>query len=619
MKFFKSIFLYNSFLLLLILSSCSSLQKNSTSQQDLTANKPQTNPEISSSTIKSDATNSLPVRFQTPSYTVGLESKEDLSRNDTLQLKVGAKITSKGKPLVLRDILKKLAELKRMNISWASDVNQESLVDVDIKADDVFYLALENLLAQLSYFPEINGSTIFIRNKITKKYTIAMPFITQQYSTDAGGDVMSETGEGGFKGTINLKSTGSPVGASTFGGDGQKKADFDIWANIETNLNILLDITEESQVLVSESEQEYGREGKYTGKGSASSVDESSGTNKNAKVNESGSTDERALLQSQAKFVKSSRRIAKDGSYFIIDKPVGIVTVTATREHQERIEQYLNSLKKELYKQISIEAKIIEVIMHDESSLGLDWSSVLKNFSVTGAVQFGSQELGGQVYPYVFANESGTDGNWDDGTNHGKIQDPTRFVSKVSLNPANFSVFLNALEEQGDANVLSNPKISVMNGQPAFITIGKKVTYIEKIDSEVDDETGDTTYTVDTAGILSGIGLAITGTILENNNIVLNLVPLTSNLEEPIEYRDIGNNGMQVGLPKVQLREMSTTVRVKNGEMLVIGGLIDNYTTNDSAFAPVVGKIPIIKYLFGNETKINHKRELIILLRPIII
>jgi len=64
---------------------------------------------------------------------------------------------------------------------------------------------------------------------------------------------------------------------------------------------------------------------------------------------------------------------------------------------------------------------------------------------------------------------------------------------------------------------------------------------------------------------------------------------------------------------------MSTTVRVKNGEMLVIGGLISDLKETSGEFAPVVGKIPLIKYLFGYEEKVNQKRELIILLKPNII
>ena len=220
-----------------------------------------------------------------------------------------------------------------------------------------------------------------------------------------------------------------------------------------------------------------------------------------------------------------------------------MITVTAPRPLLERVDTYFKNLKKELYKQISIEAKIIEVQLTEASSIGINWSEVLKNFSVDGAVQFGSNALGGQVYPYIFANEEGTNGEYDTGEVHGKIQDPTRFVSKVSINPANFTVFLNALQEQGDTKILSNPKISVMNGQPALITVGRNVTYIDNIESDLDSDTGIVTYTVNTERILSGIGMALTATVLDDNEIILNLVPVTSELEEPIEYKDIGHIG----------------------------------------------------------------------------
>jgi general secretion pathway protein D/MSHA biogenesis protein MshL len=74
-----------------------------------------------------------------------------------------------------------------------------------------------------------------------------------------------------------------------------------------------------------------------------------------------------------------------------------------------------------------------------------------------------------------------------------------------------------------------------------------------------------------------------------------------------------------MGLPIVNIREMSTTVRVKDGEMLVIGGLISDMNDSQGNFAPVIGDISLIKYLFGHEEKVNHKRELIILLKPHII
>ncbi len=314
---------------------------------------------------------------------------------------------------------------------------------------------------------------------------------------------------------------------------------------------------------------------------------------------------------------QATRRVSSGGVQYFIDKPVGIITVVAPRPMLDELQNYFDSLTGELYKQISIEAKIIEVRLEDSTTIGLNWDQVLKDFNVQGVVTFGDPNRDGQVWPYVFSNN----GSFDNGTEHGNVYDPTRFISKIALQPANFNVLLNAISEQGDAQVLSNPKLSVMNGQPALISVGENVTYIASI--EVDRDTGGVqtllTYTVETERVLSGISMALTANILNDNEVIMNLVPITSQLEEPIEYRDIGLEGQQIGLPRINVREMSTTVRVKDNEMLVIGGLISEIDAKQGSFAPVVGKIPLVRYLFGYEEKSKIKRELIILLRPTII
>jgi general secretion pathway protein D/MSHA biogenesis protein MshL len=243
----------------------------------------------------------------------------------------------------------------------------------------------------------------------------------------------------------------------------------------------------------------------------------------------------------------------------------------------------------------------------------------LKNFALSGVAEFGA---GGQVYPFIYNNDdvNGKTTYTDDTEgSYFKTINPGQFVSKISMASKGFDVFLNALNEQGDTKILSNPKISVLNGQPAFITVGRNVTYIDSIDSDLDSDTGVITYSVETERILSGIGMALTATVLGNDEIIMNLVPITSELEEPIAYRDVGNLGGTVGLPIINVREMSTTVKVRDGEMLVIGGLISNVDQNEGEFAPLLGDIPFIRYLFGFEEKVSKKRELIILLKPKII
>ncbi|SHO51964.1 pilus (MSHA type) biogenesis protein MshL [Desulfopila aestuarii] len=513
----------------------------------------QSKPNFQQSPATTAPAMALPIRYQTPSYMVDSESKDDLIAQEATSLKVGASIRSTRGPQPLWDILKRLAALKRMNVSWASDVDQTVLVDVDINANDDFYEAVDNLLRQVDYFHEMQGNTIVVKYKETRQYHVAMPYVSQQYKTGTGGNVLGSSEESNnIDGTIQLKSN---------------EVTFDLWKNIEDNVNEILKVwstdavTEEARAVSDNTTTQNAQ-------GEISDIQETT--------------------------FSATRRRSENQNSFLIDKSIGMVTATAPRPLLDRLDSYFNTLRTELYKQITIEAKIIEVQLNEESNIGINWSEVLKNFPVSGTVNFGA---GGQIYP----------------------SEGARFVSRVTLNPLNFTAFINALKEQGDAKILSNPKLSVMNGQPALITVGRNITYIDSIESDVDDDTNTTTYTVNTERVLSGIGMALTATILNNNEIIMNLVPVTSELVEPIEYKDIGANGATVGLPIVNVREMSTTVKMLDGEMLVIGGLISNINDNTSAFAPGLGSIPVLKYLFGYEQKVNQKRELIILLRPQII
>ena len=519
----------------------------------------------------------LPVRYQTASYLVDEEAQKDIAMPEESKLKVGARITSTRGPQPLWDIFKRLAALKGMNVSWASDVDRNVLVDVDINADDDFYEAIDNMLRQVDFFHEIQGNTIIVKYRETRQFQIAMPFVKSSYTTGTGGNVLGNSEiSTNIDGTIELKS---------------KDNDFDIWDNIQSNLDTIMDVWSVRQGQVAATQ--------------AAAVDESA----TADVPPPAAT---------------TKGTSKGEAFYIIDKPVGLITVTAPRPLLSKMDEYFTSLKKHLYQQISIEAKIIEVQLRDASSIGINWSSVLKDFNLSGVVEFGTGGLLGQVYPFTYSNDQvvGDKTYSADGTSYTHTNNPGQFVSKISMLPAGFDVFLNALNEQGDTKILSNPKISVMNGQPALITVGRNVTYIDSItaDRSTGNVGGDLiTYTAETERILSGIGMALTATILGNDEIIMHLVPITSELQEPIEYRQLGSDGGEIGLPIVNVREMSTTVKVKDGEMLVIGGLISEVTDSQGEFAPILGDIPLLRYLFGYEEKEHLKRELIILLRPRII
>jgi MSHA type pilus biogenesis protein MshL len=618
MKSIKNVSLYSSLLLLsLLLTSCVTdtppQQKDAQltgAQQALDAAEMKPVPPAAPAT--------LPVRYQSASYLVDKEELDDITLAEESKLKVGARITSTRGPQPLWDILKRLAALKGMNISWASDVDRNVLVDVNIGANDDFYRAIDNLLRQVDYYHEMEDSTIVIKYKETRQFHIAMPFTKQTYETATGGNVLgSNEAASNIEGTIRLDSRGN---------------EFDIWRNIELNMKAILDV--------------------WTTKAGTTSGTTAAVTNSGIVVgsDRAGSPEDRAAIN-----LSATRQVSATGNKYTIDKPVGIITVHAPRPLLNKLEVYFDNLKRELYRQVSIEAKILEVHLDSHSSIGLNWNQLLENLSVAGGVgTYGktydrnitdssngavsrnnsydstntttrtrnrtsgdtTSDTGTNVFNGIVNSAAGNAASFGATTSTIITNGLTKGVAgAISLAAFTFDSFLNAVSEQGETTILANPKISVLNGQPALITVGRNVTYIEEItqDSGTSDSPGDT-FSVTTARVLSGVGLSLTANILDDNQIILNLVPVTSEIQEPIEYRQIGAG--EIGLPIINIREMSTTVKVQNEEMLVIGGLISSIDEKEGSFIPGTSKIPFFKYLFGFEEKTKRKRELIILLKP---
>ena len=532
---------------LLLISACAPAAKTEATHDPLA-----TKTSIARNQPKTLEAGQLPVRYQNPTYMLGEPSTQNIGTGgaEGLTIPVGADISSNTGPVALRDIMKRLAALKGMNISWASDVDQMAMVDVDIRAEDDFFRSLENILRQKDYFHEVQGNTIVVKYRETRKFHVAMPFLKSTYTTGVGGDVLgSGTQTSSLKGNIQLTS---------------EKNDFDVWANISGNLDQILGIWEETVSIPSEAAPAGDTAAQQP------SPKQSSTTNK--------------------------RNVQAGKGYYSIDKPIGLITVTAPRPLVEKIAVYLDNLKTELYRQISIEAKIVEVSLDNTESRGIDWTNFLSGKNVDFTL-FGPN---GIIYDAAEANSGG------------------RVVSKVALaagaNP--FSLALNFLDTQGDTTVLANPKLSVMNGQPGLITAGDSFKYIDKVESRVDGTTGAVTYTVTTASLMSGIGMSVIGTIMDNDEIILTLTPVTSKLNgDKVDYID--GWGGTIGVPRIKLREMNTTVRIKSGQVVIVGGLIDNAeTTGGSNKVPFLGDIPIIGNLFSHSAKSTKKSELVIMLQP---
>ena len=281
---------------------------------------------------------------------------------------------------------------------------------------------------------------------------------------------------------------------------------------------------------------------------------------------------------------------------FSMNRAIGFLEVTDRRNSISRIDGYIRTIKTYYNFQVVITAKILEVTLNDSSKYGIDWTS-----------------MNGSIRGYVF----------------NPIQQTLRlpstnpvpaFQMTVANSESGFDAAINALQEFGKVKVLSNPRVRVTNGQPAMISVGTNTSYIQEVELTTTTTEGGTTIIqpdVTIGSIFDGIMMGVLPYIdLEKNEVNLSVTPIKSriiNLDEKII------SGNTYTLPTVDLKEVTTQLRVKSGNVVALGGLISKGVSDESTSIPILGTIPVLGYLFSQKRYSVETSELVILLEPVII
>jgi MSHA biogenesis protein MshL len=307
-----------------------------------------------------------------------------------------------------------------------------------------------------------------------------------------------------------------------------------------------------------------------------------------------------------------------EGRQVMVSPSSGIVSVRAYPSEQSEVAAYLRQVQDSLQRQVVLEAKIIEVTLDDRFQSGINWAQVISNdFSL-------SQTGGGTVLVPPFLSEIA--GNTGDLTPPGSL--PSGFTSSAfggiftaSVTDDDLSAFIEVLESQGDTQVLSSPRISTLNNQKAVIKVGSDEFFVTDVSTTT--VTGTTTTTnpdVTLTPFFSGIALDVTPQIDVDGYVTLHIHPSVSEVNDQIKIIDIGS-GSPLVLPLAfsTIRETDTIVRAKSGQLIVIGGLMQDNTMDRRAGVPFLGRIPPFSWIFSHNVEDAFKKELVILLRPIVV
>jgi len=296
-------------------------------------------------------------------------------------------------------------------------------------------------------------------------------------------------------------------------------------------------------------------------------------------------------IESEINSILSRNADANSNEKALVNQDAGMLTVTGNKKQLDSVKKYVTDMMKRLHKEILIEAKLIEVTYDDSKTNGVDWSKF--QLGINGSNDATSQRTGGVS----------TNG----------------FVKPNYLMGYNFSIdgLVKFLKTQGNVKIVSNPKVMTLNNQSAIINVGTEVNYRYDDGSSTSISNGTTTTTPSytTASTFVGVTLNITPQVTNDGFIMLKINPIVSEISK----EHIDAKGVPFLAPDIKIKQLSSIGKVKDGNKVLIGGLINKNTKLTNTSVPLLSSIPFIGRAFNCNAKVVTNSELIIVLIPHII
>jgi MSHA biogenesis protein MshL len=305
------------------------------------------------------------------------------------------------------------------------------------------------------------------------------------------------------------------------------------------------------------------------------------------------------------------------GHSVVINPMSGVIVVRAMPDELRNVTAYLKASQIAIERQVILEAKIVDVQLSNDFQSGVNWAA-FKNYS-------NSHTSAGQLSPGATLAPTGT-------TISNSLVTASPGATLASLGAAgtgtlfglafqtsNFAALLNFLESQGNVHVLSSPRIATLNNQKAVLKVGTDDFFVTNVSTTTTSTGGTgstTTPSVTLQPFFSGIALDVTPSIDENGEIILHVHPSVSQVSTVTKIVDLGGTNGSISLPLASssVSETDSIVRARDGQIVAIGGLMRQASSNDSSGLPGLPKT-----LFGQTNQHSEKRELVILLKPTVV
>jgi len=313
----------------------------------------------------------------------------------------------------------------------------------------------------------------------------------------------------------------------------------------------------------------------------------------------------------------------------VISSPqAGIMAVRAMPEELRQVDQFLKAAQIAVERQVMLEAKIVEVELSDGYQSGIDWSALKNGDGATRAmgVMSGnttSNTLVRGVQPNLPGFSGATASLLASGVS---LPQAGAGLFGLAFATDGFQAVLGFLETRGDVQILSSPRIATLNNQKAVLKVGTDEFFVTGVSGGTNTAATNTTSSTSTMPTItltpffSGISLDVTPQIDDSNNITLHVHPSVTAVTEKTKQVDLGSIGnYRFPMASSSVNETDTLVRIQDGNIVAIGGLMQLESNRKGSGLPGTSDIPVLSSIFGNRASTGRKKEVVVLIKPTII
>jgi general secretion pathway protein D len=490
----------------------------------------------------------------------------------------------------VQDLLFALARDAKVNV----DVHPGISGTVTVNAiDQTLPQLLSRIAKQVDMRWEMDGANLVVMPDSPYLHTYKVDYVNMSRDTTGSVTVTTQVASTG----VGAGSAAGGTGSATGGGGNnsqtkiENKVQHHFWETLEKNVRDILRETDKilpegsSETVIERADQQA-----TTGTGLAPAGGRGAGA---AQAGIAGSANAATLQQTGTTVVK--RTTFREAAAVIINPESGIVTVRATARQHEKIQEFLSQVMASARRQVLIEATIAEVSLSDNYQQGIDWTT-----APLGSKGFTLKQTGTPVTSNIVQLA----------------------YNNLTSRFGSIKAAVRLLDAFGTVKVLSSPKLSVLNNQTAVLKVVDNLVYFTiKADTTANANTTTTTYTTNLNSVPVGLVMNVTPQISENDVVLLNIRPsISRKFGDVIDPNpDLQRLGVENKIPVIRTREMESMLRVENGNIAVMGGLMEDGVENNDGAIPAISRIPIIGNFFQNRDDTRRKTELVIFLRPIVV